>query len=1042
MGCRFKAYNFFLLRAPRLTSDILHEMNGFGSKADVWNFIREFLKDPQFLDAIYLASDTLFEQVVARAEEDYTPEKDRLLIALYKYINRMSGRSTPLGKFAGVALGAVTDGSTQLQLSGKFGSCCRLDMEFVAYLHGLVLAEETTHADLFYYTNTTVYETPERYHYIEFKDFGSNRSYSWARVAKNPLLKQVLDCSRTGMKFSALVEHVSALGIRSEGASRYILELIEAKLLISELESFTGNVDSKLLISRLKTGKKALFQPVWRSLSDSVDNSTVPRLDDLSYPAVREFRKIKQETTSHLVQVDLSLEMSSNKIGNKIMDTLSTELEELSVINNLKRPSELESFYQKFLIRYGQREVALLEVIDHERGVGYGSNPIYSTEHTPLLGDLGTRKKRSKQEKIRHAFQSVVKHHWNLNSGVTPHIELERNDLEKLRSEIGEQEILPSGFYALGNLFNDGNRESNDNFRFNLLSAGGVSAIPLMTRFCHLDPKLEAMLKECAAWEESQRPDCVIAEIVYLPKGRAGNILARPNFFKYEIPIVGKGSVEDSYIISLDDLMVSVNNGKVILRSKRLNKQVIPRLSSAHNFHHGMVVYRFLCDLQSQYGALNLSWDWGELSNLPFTPRVSYKHIILSRARWRLPKVSNYGKGSDCNKIISHLKERYSIPDIVSLSEGDNELVIDLRSPIGAEIVFKKLLKTEVVLQEYLWSEYNTVLKGSLGEPYSNEIIIPFKVIGDVKTDYLKPFFEFKIKRSFLPSSEWAFIKIYSGLVGAERLLQNCISDLVTRLKKDGIIVKWFFIRYNDPDPHLRLRFLLSNTNDRMPFQTLANLINTYFDPLLQSRQVHRVVFDTYERELERYGEENMEVCESIFQVDSESVLALLPLFKNDDSHLRWLSGMLGVDHLLSAFGLKIQEKLTLVTKLKNAFLNEFNGYSNLKYKLDRKYREHRSRIDPFFSEANDNPIHSILNRRLTAIKKLTTSVRSKIDGYSTSDLLPSLSHMFINRLFLAHPREHEMIIYYLLAKQYTSILNREKKRQLSISVTKSFKKA
>lgn len=1037
MGPRFRPYNYFLLRAPRLPSSIIEEMNGLGSKVEVWNFVREFLKDPQFLDAIYLASDTLFEQAVSRAHEEYGPEKDRLLLTLYKYVNRMSGRSTPLGKFAGIALGEIGEASTHLQLSGLFDISLRLDMEFVNYLEELMLLDKSMQTELCYYTNNTVYETSEKYHYIDFKDTGNTRRYSWARVSNNPLLKLVLDESRMGIQFSKLVEHLSGLGISVQDASRYISELIEAKLLISELESFSYKTDHHQLMKRLRTvDEKTLPQSLRDSLKIFLKDSELLTASKFTFTSAKEFRSIKQGTVNNIFQVDLRLGMAHNRINSSVINTLSKELEELSVISNVRRPPELESFCRKFLVRYGDREIPLLEVIDHERGVGYGPNSSFSAEHTPLLRNLGMPRKKDKRKSIEHIGREIIRRHWNSTERLAAHIELDERDLEDLSIEKGNRENLPSGFYVLGNLLKKDNEPGRDEFCFNLLSAGGFSAIPLMARFSYLDSNLEENLRQCAEWEENQRPESIIAEIGYLPKGRAGNILARPSFFKYEIPIVGKGNVKEDFIISLDDLLVSVNNGKVILRSKRLNKQVIPRLSSAHNFHHGMVVYRFLCDLQSQYGALNFGWDWGEMSSLPFTPRVSYKHIILSRAKWRIPKIGRPAKGSVASKIISSLQEKYNIPRVVSLTEGDNELVIDLRSPVGIEVLFKRLLKEDAVLQEYLFSEYSSPLTGTLAEPYNNEVIVPFKVEGNLKEEFLKPIFEPSVKRSFPPGSEWAFIKIYSGLMDAERLLRDKIPHLILELKKEAIIDKWFFIRYNDPDQHIRLRFLLNEANGPMPFQRLASLINKHLDPLLQSGQVYRVAYDTYERELERYGEGNMEICETIFQVDSEEILALLSLLKEDPGYLRWLSGMLGVDHLLAAFGLELSEKISLVTELRNAFMNEFSNYSNLKYKLDTTYRENRSHIEQFFSGLDYEPIHSILDNRLDAIKKLVFSLYSENNDKSVAlDLLPSLSHMFINRLFFSRQREHEMIIYYLLVKQYTSIFNREKKRRVPVSI-------
>jgi hypothetical protein len=83
--------------------------------------------------------------------------------------------------------------------------------------------------------------------------------------------------------------------------------------------------------------------------------------------------------------------------------------------------------------------------------------------------------------------------------------------------------------------------------------------------------------------------------------------------------------------------MVSVSGREVMLRSKRLNKRVIPRLSSAHNYSfNSLPIYKFLCDLQHQSGVSYLMWDWGVFAQRQRLPRVMYKNIIVCRANWTL----------------------------------------------------------------------------------------------------------------------------------------------------------------------------------------------------------------------------------------------------------------------------------------------------------------------------------------------------------------------------------------------------------------------
>lgn len=1044
MALKFNAFDFYLLRVPRMTSEILHEINGFENKGDAWNCIVKLLEDPEILDAIYLASENFFEELMDVIKSDYQQAYDKKLETLYKYISRMSSRPTPYGKFSGVSLGELSESTSSLELSGEFFSSYRLDMGFMAGLSQLVLENPTTQKQLVYYTNTTLFENADYFKYIDFNEVDNRRYYQWAKVVKNPLLKHILNLAKDGKHIGELIDSLKEMGIDEEKTKRYLCQLIDIKLLISELEPCVTASNFNNKIALLKTIRHEDF-PISTLISlehclRRVNGENVP-----SFTFRKKGKDLNLPSSKNLFQADMLVGTTRNKINKRIIEELSSEIEELSVINRAKIPNDLLSFRSKFLSRYGDREIPLLEAIDHENGVGYGKVTSGNPADNPLIQGLGTLRKDESHSRIHRAVQSILDEHKVEAVTPTTAIELDYQDIQALGMERNNHSVenSPLSFYVLGNLLLSKDQEQEKRkYQFNLIAGGGVSSIPLMTRFSHLDKRLGEELRNCVSWDEKHAADVVLAEIVYLPESRVGNILTRPKLFQYEIPIIGQCAAHDHFRIPLDDLWVSIRHGKVILRSKRLNKQIIPRLSSAHNFHYGMVIYRFLCDLQFQSDCLDLSWDWGQLSKRSFLPRVSYKHIILSRAKWNINKTSLHTlNGSDNKSKILSLKGKFGLPDLLLLTNGDNELLIDLRSPIGSEILLKELNKRDLVLHEYLFDQYDSPVRDSKERQYNNEVLIPFKVDKLVKSARFKPDGSGTIKRYFHPGSEWVFIKIYCGIAESDKILSEHISLLKNELLEGGLIEKWFFIRYHDPEPHIRLRFLLRRKKGNIPFQQAVDYINKYLEPLLKSNTIYRLNYDTYERELERYGVHSIELCESLFQIDSESIVLLLPLFKQEvGNHLRWLTAMLGVDHLFSAFGFDIHEKITFVTGLRDAFLIEFSGYDKLKYKLDCKYRENLDRIQNFFDASgnHDRIVHTNLSDRFQTIRYLTDPIKkAHLDDHGIFDLVSSLAHMYINRLFTSKQREQEMIIYHFLVKQYRSI---EKRNKFDYSTSNAFR--
>src|SRR5437879_4076445 len=120
------------------------------------------------------------------------------------------------------------------------------------------------------------------------------------------------------------------------------------------------------------------------------------------------------------------------------------------------------------------------------------------------------------------------------------------------------------------------------------------------------------------------------------------------------------------------------------------------------------------------------------------------------------------------------------------------------------------------------------------------------------------------------PGSEWLFLKLYCGADLHHDLIAGPIRDFARRLLQPELASSWFVLRYADPDAHLRLRFCCAPPERRI---RLYNAACDWGSQLIRSGFSLRFAFDTYDREIERYGGElGMEVAEKIFAVDSASV--------------------------------------------------------------------------------------------------------------------------------------------------------------------------
>jgi len=124
----------------------------------------------------------------------------------------------------------------------------------------------------------------------------------------------------------------------------------------------------------------------------------------------------------------------------------------------------------------------------------------------------------------------------------------------------------------------------------------------------------------------------------------------------------------------------------------------------------------------------------------------------------------------------------------------------------------------------------------------------------------------------------------------------------------------------------------------------LLTLVLSVVEPLSSSHAVWKVQFDTYEREVERYGgKQGIQIAERVFHADSEAVADIVKLSATDlDVDSRWLLALFGVHALLSDMRFDLSQKLSLMSGLRAAHDKMFRVDLQLKRDIGRKFREHR----------------------------------------------------------------------------------------------------
>ena len=1003
----------------------------------------EFLANDVFKEAVYLASPNLSKKVTKWKEGNLNnaSEEEKLKFTLAKYFARMQSRSTPFGLFAGCSIVKWSENVSHIQFDSDIDSrTTRLDMSFLCELGEYLEKQPEIKNHLLFFPNTSLYNTGDEIRFVSYSNNQKGeRLYQISSVMRTPFLDSLLECCKKGSTLQGLVDHLIKMDIESQVAESYIESMIDSQILGSELvPNVTGESYFKRICGILERINSPDLNSVSRSTLNILKNveQMLEELDNRVVNSTGSYSKIISSLEgigiplkeNRIFQADLVKGIHRNEVNEGIQDFLVDAWEVLNALSLKGHHTNLQYFAKQYLIRYGEEEMPLVEVLDAESGIGYPvSTPLFSTplvEGIQLSNSGGTQfanlewtqPQRLLWEKLIIAKES------NQYS-----IELTEADLEKM--EVSWDDI-PSSVSMIFRMVDD-----PDGCIF-LESVGGISAMNLLGRFSHLNSGFAEIAQEIARKEEALFPGAIIAEIAHLPQPRMGNVVRRKGWANYEIPFLGNASVPYSFQISLDDLFIRISNGRISLRSSRLKKEVIPRFSTAYNFHLSpLPVFRFLCDLQSQGLRTDFSFNWGDIAMLTkFFPRVISKKVILQRATWRLdysdlaPLIAS--TPNSLSVQIEQFREVWNLPQFFCLVEGDNELLVDAKELFTVQTFLSSVkgMKT-IVLKEFLFDE-NVRVEDLLGNKFSHQLVasVFHKTIKPKRNEFnsYKEVEEAKdIVHKFPPGSEWLYYKLYCGFRSADNILLQVIKPIKEELFREGLIDKWFFVRYGDPEWHLRVRF---HIKDIARSGTAINLIQSHLAKFENAGTIWKTQLVTYQREVGRYGGNIIELVESLFYDDSENILSIIEkTFEANQEEHRWMASFLLIDDWMNHLAFPVEEKIKVMEYSKDKFFQEFNLKKQHKIDLDKKFRIFRKEIMRILEDRESScQFSELIGYQRSSefhenISKIVEMDQLKALEAPLQNLANSFIHMSLNRLIPANQRLHELSTYYYMYRYYRS---------------------
>jgi thiopeptide-type bacteriocin biosynthesis protein len=216
-----------------------------------------------------------------------------------------------------------------------------------------------------------------------------------------------------------------------------------------------------------------------------------------------------------------------------------------------------------------------------------------------------------------------------------------------------------------------------------------------------------------------------------------------------------------------------------------------------------------------------------------------------------------------------------------------------------------------------------------------------------------------------------------------------------------GLIDSWFFIRYADPEDHLRLR--VHGDPEQLCEQFFGQMCR-WASELVERGLSRRFAFDVYDSEIERFGgPEGVSLSEEIFHADSlasSELTTVLAAREWLDPEQRTLLFALSVHDLICGFGLD-----------ESGALDWYKRHSIDSKELGEEYRRFKSQLRLVMSDPaawlNSRPKGDQIKAALLLRRRQLTSTLTKLQDLESSltlerpidELCASYVHLHLNRL-------------------------------------------
>ena len=840
--------------------------------------VGEVVADPRVRAALTVGNPGVMDAVQRSEQVDADP---RLARTLHHYLVRMSTRPTPYGLFAGVALVAWGDRTDAEIGTGRPRTRTRPDME---WLLGLVFDLESNPAvrrHLCYVANPEITELGGRLFVPTTNSGGpSDGQRSTISVRARDLVRGAVTLARRPIRH---VDLIAELATRSRAPIARVEGLVEQMwqqhLLLTDLRPPLTNHDpawyvaKKLSAIPVATEARNMLSAI-RDATSEFDACPLTAAE----PAYRRLLDMSgrpdRAWASAPPQVDMALPLVGSGIHRAIAQDAAHAAELLlRLAPEHYRGARTAAYRARFEQRYGLgRTVPLLAVLDPNCGLGSpyadkgSSAPSEPTARDHLLVELAGNA---------------------LCDGRTS-IELDESTMEQLSTPVTATTAPVSLDVAAFVVAKSASDVDHGDYQLVIgPNLGAGSAGKTLGRFAGLlgEPARTA-LAEIDSRESGLHPGVAFAELAYLPTTAKGaNVAVRHHSRRHEIVIGVSPGVAAEQVIPLDELVVESTGERFRLSWPAREAEIV--VTAGHMLEPGMGpdLCCFLVEAGDDARVPFMPFDWGAAAMLPALPRIQVGRIVLCPARYRSTQLARSAGTSESSaafaEAVGEWRTRFRVPRYINVGWFDYRLMVDLDSTAELHELRLELRRRHKrnppLIEEALPSPEHAWLTGP-GGTYLSEVVVPlFRTErNDARTS--APTRAQRVssaQRTRPPGSDWLYFKLYCPTTFEDEIIISA-GHQAARAAEAKLVDRWFYIRYSDPEPHVRLRF--HGHPDNLT-GTLFPQLCAWASQLVDRGLCSGFTVDTYEREVERYGGlDGISLAEAIFAADSSAVVDILAL--------------------------------------------------------------------------------------------------------------------------------------------------------------------